>query len=716
MNKYLISCIMIAFLLQNSIFGQSDTYSIDITNFSSRKYDEFSPVYYKNGLVFCTNRKTGLFMNYLSQDNKGLIKLHFIEAVSGLEGGKGRIFSKDIKTRFNDGPASFTKDYDTIYFSRNLKVDGSIREITNPRNKLGIFSAINIDGKWIKGQGLRFNNEYYNITTPYISPDGNFLFFASDNPEGFGGTDLYYSQWKTDYWDEPVNLGPEINTAGNESYPFVNSAGGLFFSSDGHQGLGGKDIFYTEKRNGIWQKPVHIDPPINSQFDDFGLVADSIMSEGYFSSRRKSSVDIYRYRTNFHQLFYCSSQRENQYCFKFSDKGEIPVDDRYVQYIWSFSDGAKVQGSNAEHCFKGPGTYTVSLDAIDKNTGRIFFSKLRYDVEIKDIEQPVITSPNSALSGEPVKFDGLMSYFPGSDILLKTWYFGDETRTVGESVSHTYKAKGDYEVRLGLVIRDNSSGVIRDVCVVKPIRVFDDLVEKNAYDSQESKPDLKSDIMEYDHAFQKNIYSAGKDFNQDMVFHVELLNSGTRLDAEKDIFKKLPAKYTVKEIYSPDKKSYSYIVSEEMSLMNTYPAFSEILKSGFSDAIVKPFILEGPESKELNNLKRVFGVSADAYFRPGIYNLSTAGTQFMDLVLGFMSKYPDVKLEVGVHTDTQGSAYTNQVLSQRRAEAMVNYLVINGIDKSRLIAKGYGGNRPVASNILEADRKLNRRVDFTIVK
>lgn len=703
-------------MLQNFISGQSDTYSINITNFSSRKYDEFSPVYYKDGLVFCTNRKSGLFMNYLSQDNKGLLKIHFIETVKGTEGGKGRLFSKDLKTRFNDGPASFTKRSDTIYFSRNLKVDGSIRDITNPRNKLGIFSAINVGGKWIKGQDLRFNNEYYNITTPYISPDGNYLFFASDNPEGFGGTDLYCSRWRTDYWDEPVNLGPEVNTAGNESYPYVNSAGGLFFSSDGHQGLGGKDIFYTERRNDEWQKPVHLDPPINSEFDDFGLVADPVMSEGYFSSRRRNSVDIYYYKTNFHQLFYCSNQRENQYCFRFSDEVEIPVDDRYVEYIWNFSDGAKVRGSEAEHCFQGPGTYSVRLDAIDKNTGRIFFSKLQYDFELKDIEQPVISSPNSAMSGEPVKLDGLKSYFPGSDILLKTWYFGDGTRTAGESVNHTYNAKGDYAVKLGLIVRDKTTGLIREVCAVKPIRVFDNIAEKNTYDSGESKPDPRFDIMEYDHAFVKNVHSVGKDFSQDIVFQVELINSGTRLETDSEIFKKLPEKYTVREIFIPDQKSYSYVVGEEMALMHTYPAYTEIFNLGFSDVRVKSYMLENPEVKELNNLKRVFGVSADAYFRAGTYNMSTAGTQFMDLILGFMSKYPGIKLEIGVHTDNQGSAYTNQVLSQRRAEAMVNYLIINGIERSKLIARGFGGTKPIASNILEADRKLNRRVSFTILK
>jgi Tol biopolymer transport system component len=163
-------------------------------------------------------------------------------------------------TRYNDGPASFSRGGDTIYFSRNLKVDGNIDEESQPRNKLGIFTAVLEDYDWVKILDIRFNNEYYNITTPYISPDGRRLFFASDNPAGNGGTDLYFCNWRGDYWEDPVNMGPEINTPGNESYPFVNSEGGLFFSSDGHPGLGGKDIFYTKQSKDKWLPPVHIDP------------------------------------------------------------------------------------------------------------------------------------------------------------------------------------------------------------------------------------------------------------------------------------------------------------------------------------------------------------------------------------------------------------------------------------------------------------------------
>ena len=250
MNIRQISGILAALLLPLTATGQSETYSVNIAKFSSKKSDEFSPVYYKNGLVFCSNRKSDLIKNYSTSEDKGLLKIFFADTLSG----KVRLFSKDLRTKFNDGPASFSKNRDTIYFSRNLKVDGALDE-NSPRNKLGIFTAVLDNDTWTKILDIRFNNEYFNITTPYISPDGKRLFFASDNPSGMGGTDIYYCNWKTDYWDDPVNMGPEINTPGNESYPFVNREGGLFFSSDGHPGLGGKDIFYTKQIKNKWVSP-----------------------------------------------------------------------------------------------------------------------------------------------------------------------------------------------------------------------------------------------------------------------------------------------------------------------------------------------------------------------------------------------------------------------------------------------------------------------------
>jgi outer membrane protein OmpA-like peptidoglycan-associated protein len=706
-----VSGILIALFLPLIVMGQSETYSVDIASFNSQKSDEFCPVYYKNGLVFCSNRNKNLFKNYLTSENKGLLKINYIDTASG----KVKLFSKSLSTRFNDGPASFTRGGDTIYFSRNLKVDEATHE-NSPRNKLGIFTAVLENNSWVKILDIRFNNEYYNITTPFISTDGKRLYFASDNPAGHGGTDLYYCNWKGDYWEDPVNLGPEINTTGNESYPFVNSEGGLFFSSDGHPGLGGKDIFYTKQSKNIWLAPVHLDPPINSKYDDFALIADSVMNKGFFSSKRGNSVDIYWFKTNFHQLFYCEKQRINQNCFKFTDEGKIPVDGRYLQLVWNFGDGVTATGQNVEHCFKGPGKYVVKLDAIDKKSGRIFFSKLSYNLDLIDIEQPEIISPASGLVGVPVNFDGLSSNFPGSEILNYTWYFGDGDRSKGEKLNHTYFEKGDYEVKLGLIVRNSKTGIIREACSTQSVKIFSDKLQKAEFDRREIKPAPVINILDYDYASAKNIYSAEKINNQDIVYHLEIVNSKTKLATGDKVFKNVPVKFRIKEEFLPGEKLYSYIIDEEISLMKTYPSFNEITNLGYENARVIAYTPVDPATRELNNLMRIFGVSTDVFFRKNNYSLTSEGTQLLDLVLGFMSKYPALKLEIACHTDNQGLASSNQSLSQQRAESMVNYLVINGVSRLRLTAKGFGGTRPVAPNYQEPDRKLNRRIDFTITE
>jgi outer membrane protein OmpA-like peptidoglycan-associated protein len=358
----------------------------------------------------------------------------------------------------------------------------------------------------------------------------------------------------------------------------------------------------------------------------------------------------------------------------------------------------------------------VKLDAVDKKTGKVFFSKLSYDLDLRDIEQPVIISPVSGLAGEPINFDGMTSNFPGSSILNHTWYFGDGNRSKGEELKHTYLEKGDYEVKLGLIVRDNLTGVIHEVCAVKPIKIFSDRMEKEVFDKRKIEPAQVIDILDYDHAITKNVYSAEKNVNQDFEYRVEIINSGTRLLPEDKIFKNVPVKYTIKEEFLPVEKVYSYTIDEECTLMATYPSFNEISGLGFANARVIPVKIEDPAARELNNLEKVFGVSSDVYFRKNEFSLTSAGTQLLDLILGFLSKYPSLKLEIACHTDNLGSATSNQHLTQKRAEAMANYLVMNGVSRMRLNAKGYGGTRPVAPNYQESDRKNNRRIDFTILK
>ncbi|MFN2379166.1 MAG: TolB family protein, partial [Bacteroidales bacterium] len=339
-------------------------------------------------------------MSYLSSDNKGLFNVFYTEKEGSKSWSKPRLFSKHIVSRYNDGPVTFSRKNDTIYYSRNLNVEGRLSGNAYMRNKLGIFYSTREGDDWNIIRGMRINNEWYNITAPYLSPDGKRLYFASDNPEGYGGMDLYYISWTGRYWGEPVNLGPVINTEGNEVYPFINQGGELLFASDGHGGLGGKDIFYTRQTGDSWVEPVHVDAPINSEYDDFGFVSDPLINEGYFSSDRDGTFDIYYFKTILPQIFYSNIQIENQYCFTFSDTGSVLFDTEKLQYVWTIGNSDPIPGAVVEYCFNGPGDYDIRLDIVEKSNGRIVCPKLKYSIKLRDIEQPYIEAPEVCVTGE----------------------------------------------------------------------------------------------------------------------------------------------------------------------------------------------------------------------------------------------------------------------------------------------------------------------------
>jgi outer membrane protein OmpA-like peptidoglycan-associated protein len=696
------------------IFGQSETYSVKKASFCSDKYDEFSPVFYDHGLVFSSNRSTGL-STHLTSQNKGLFKIFFVDTTGKSDWESPKLFSKNITSILNDGPVTFNSRRDTIYFSRNQDVTGKLSEISSMRNKLGIFSAVLIDDQWTKVRDLRINNEWYNITTPCLSPDGKKLYFASDKPGGYGGSDLYYSLWKGGRWENPVNLGPVINSKGNESYPFIDPAGELFFSSDGRAGLGGKDIYFSKYIDTTWLEPVRLDPPINSKYDDFGIVTDTLMNEGYFSSNRDKSIDIYHFRTLFPQVLYENLQKENQYCFMFSDSGALVIDPQYLKYSWDFGDTQKATGVEVSHCFPGTGKYTVKLDIDDKSSDRLFFSMLVYNLELHNFVQAYINAPDVVVKDETVKFDGLKSNLPGFKILRYSWDFRDGSRAFGDAVEHSFKAPGEYLVNLELVLKSDSDGLSSKTGISKKIVVLDNSGEKTAYLTKIAlaKTTLPY-IDEYENAKKDILFSAEQEFTNDAVFNVELKSSKTRIPTDSYFFRNVPKKYIITEKFIPEENTYSYIVDQEMSLMATYPAYKELYSLGFKDVRVKIYVLTEPAEKELHNLIRINGAFADSYFDSSD-KLTSNAYVMLDQIVKLMNKYPTLKLEVAVHTDNSAPSENSLALSQLHSELLVNYLINRGISSRRLIATGFGGSKPIASENSVSDQRLNRRIDFIIV-
>jgi outer membrane protein OmpA-like peptidoglycan-associated protein len=206
-------------------------------------------------------------------------------------------FSKTLNTKYHEGPATFTRDGSRIIFTRNNYNNGRSGKSSEGVNKLKLYTARQLNGAWTDVEELPFNSDEYSVGHPTLSRDGQLLYFASDMPGGFGGTDIYVSRNQNGQWTRPVNLGNTINSRGNELFPFVDDNGNVYFSSDGRKGFGALDIFFATLSNGTTVQSVdHLDAPINSPQDDFGIITDANRRGGYFSSnRRDGNDDIYRF-------------------------------------------------------------------------------------------------------------------------------------------------------------------------------------------------------------------------------------------------------------------------------------------------------------------------------------------------------------------------------------------------------------------------------------
>ncbi len=270
---------------------------------------DFGAVYYDKGIVFCSNRDElaeGTSAR-LSKD-RVFLDVYYSERQLGNTYGQPVKLKGGINSQFNDGPISFNYEEDQAFFTRNSIFKGKKMRSQEGALHLSVFSAtVNDDGKWSNVDKLSFGGEEegksrdYSIAHPSISQDGNNLYFVSDMPGGFGGTDIYQCTLIDTTWSRPVNLGRGVNTPGNEMFPHIHRDGTLYFSSNGHAGMGGLDIYYANKENNKWGKPTNVGYPVNSAKDDFGLTITGDKSSGYFSSNRLGgfgSDDIYYFASS----------------------------------------------------------------------------------------------------------------------------------------------------------------------------------------------------------------------------------------------------------------------------------------------------------------------------------------------------------------------------------------------------------------------------------
>jgi len=534
MRNYFYLLLLLITFLNFEIQAQSLHFNIKETSFSTNTNDEFSPVFYNGGIVLCSNQTDNSLISY-KNGQSGLFKIFYVTKKDSVNWREPILFANELTSGFNDGPATFNETGTIIYYSRNNSIENSKKNISNPSNKVGIFSAELIDGVWTNIKPFTYNNPLYSLGTPALSQSGDRIYFSSDMPGGFGKMDLYYCDKLNNEWSQPINLGPKVNTPKNESFPFVNKYGKLFFASDGHKGYGGKDLFYTQQIRGNWMVPEHLDSTINSTSDDFGLVTDSLFESGYFSSNRSKSDDIFSFTVEKGEFSTTENMLENNYCFTLYDEQYQPSDTIPVSYQWDFGDGIIRNGTEVKHCFPGPGNYTVKLSIIDQATGKTILKQFDYKVDLESIDHAYFNSYDIGIVDKPMTFDATKSNFKGFSNAEYLWNFGDGYKTGMPVISKKFKKKGDYNIHLGLIAMQDSSGNVIKKSVVKKIRIYDTYEELVLITGKDENSSNKTGfITAPDKKLQTRFYLMNDLSNQQKSKIKEKLNLDGNLTLEFD--------------------------------------------------------------------------------------------------------------------------------------------------------------------------------------
>lgn len=280
----------------------SGRYSVKPFEYNS-KYSDFAASYYEKGLIFASDRDTGNLARYRhTWNSRDFLDLYKINADS-VSANRVVKLEGEVNTRLHESTSVITKDGTTMYFTRNNFLDGKKYKDGQGIIRLKIYSAEYINGEWTNITELPFNSDSYSVAHPMLSPDGKRLYFVSDMPGSLGESDIFMTEIIGDGTYGPiVNLGKNINTMARETFPFITKDGVLYFSSDGHQGLGGLDVFATKIAFNDYEQPVvNVGRPINGPTDDFSFIYNSDDKTGYFSSNREGGMgddDIYHFVEN----------------------------------------------------------------------------------------------------------------------------------------------------------------------------------------------------------------------------------------------------------------------------------------------------------------------------------------------------------------------------------------------------------------------------------
>ena len=679
-------------------------YKVDYLSINSDKAD-FSPMYYKNGLVFNSGRTEGTGLKHIfSWKNALFLDIYYLSDITqltassagGADANKLKLrgttestigmdeytaptandtktigtfggtniyegyghsenpatsvqkFSKSLNTKYHEGPMTFTSNGKKVIFTRNNFNNNKFKTSLDKINKLKIYTG---DEKgteqWSNIKEVPFNSDEYSTGHPSLTKDDKLMYFISDMPGGFGGTDLYVVEYNDGVFGTPINLGSDINTAGNEMFPYVDERGNLYFSSDGHAGLGDLDVFYIQLMDGskLKGKIENMGTPINSIKDDFGFIADGERKIGYLSSNRKrggTDDDIYRFTRECDEKPEC----EEIQVIVYEAESKMPLDNADVAVVMDGKTEMKKTDTN--------GTFKICVEKGKKcelrasregympNTVACKQEEKTIDIALSRIKEVAVDSSATATTGDSLTID-------------KTTI---DTNKLLDGNANGYQAPNK-----GTAIPCSATKTIRGrITANKDKRVLTGLTVTLTNECDNSTQNF---ITGADGRYQFEICE-GCDY---------------MIEAMKDNF------------------------------ASTENKIKKLSKSGPKNINANLSMFEEGDVVAIENI----------YYDYGKCNMRTNASRELDKLVTMLKHYKNMRVEIRSHTDSRATTEFNQKISEGRSKAVIKYLVKEGISVSRLEITGYGESQLLNEcmdgvDCTEEQHAINRRTEFKIIQ
>jgi len=616
---------------------------------------------------------------------------------------------KKVNSKFHDGPVFYSFSEHRLYITRNNIRNGKPVRDKNGNVNLKIYAADFQNGEWTSAQEMKFNGDGFSTGHACVSKDGQTMYLVSTREGGAGGSDIYQCFKTGSGWSAPINLGPVINTPGNEMFPYIGDDNNLYFASDGHAGLGGLDIFKSVMENGIWSKPMNLGSPINSCMDDFALVYDKDSDNGYFCSNRAGNGDDNIY-------FY-----EHITITKMTLAGLIKADDPQVSMagekikIMNLSNGSSYEQELDEH-----ERFEISVgqgEIIEISLTNPMFdlsdsSVLSYHAP-ENINDPYVNLGTNTIALKKVESRGAVSLASNNEKQLVKSISNlsmEDLEMAPEPAGLPVEPIVDLREE-STTITDAHAEVIHQED--ERISPYYELIE--AADKLYAHRDLDSALSKYQ---QGLVLKPMSKYPIDQIEKIKKIRQEEELNRFRHIYQNLIIK--ADEQFS--KKEYAqsiltYTEATQMLPSEEYPRIQIEKIQLLLHPQPKPEIASAFANVEIDLASMNLNQFIFSYKST---ELSEEYYRVLDGLVKLMNENPSWILVIESHTDSRGSMQYNQKLSVDRAQTVEKYLILKGISRERLQAHCYGESRPSngCKDGVECDEEQheqNRRIDYRFV-